>query len=124
MADFRQRQRTRRLLYSKLTIAVLVVLVALSLREVLDIYQKNQKAKEAEAIAREQFAELERRSAFLESELSALQTPEGVEAKLRERFSIARPDEKVALLLADTATATVATGSRSWWQSLWSWIVH
>jgi cell division protein FtsB len=123
MADFRQRQRARRLLYSKVTVILLVGIGVLIGRQVWDIYQKDQRAQEAEALSQAQYDELVQRNSFLNTELASLNTTEGVEAKLREQFNVARPGEKVAVLLPSSeATSSTSTVSASWWHSLWSWI--
>jgi cell division protein FtsB len=122
MHDFRQRQRTRRLLSSNITIIALCIVIALLGREVWGIYMKEQRARESLLRAQTQYDSLQERSEFLESELALLNNDAGVESKLRERYGIAKPGEKVIMLIDEEGTTTPPEPDSGWWKKLWSWL--
>lgn len=121
MLEFRERQKRRRLLSSNLLIFGLCILVVIVAKETWDLYTKEQHARELLENAEARQESLGEREAFLTSELSSLNDAEGVEGELRERFGIAKPGEKVIMLIDEEATTTFEEPDKGWWARLWSW---
>ena len=67
-----------------------------------------------------EYAALEARKADLSASLTALQTPRGQDAAIREAFGVARPGEEV-IIVVPPASST-ATTTPSWWQDLFGWL--
>ncbi|MCR4275017.1 MAG: hypothetical protein NUW02_03170 [Candidatus Campbellbacteria bacterium] len=122
MADFRQRQRARKLLYSNVTIAVLLGLLFIGGKELWDIFQKKEQAEEARARVQGQYEDLIQRKEFLSSEIESMETVAGVESKLRERYSIAKSGEKVIILINDEEASSTEEVEVGWWGRLWEWL--
>ncbi len=121
MLDFRLRQKRRKVLSSNLTILALCILIAIITKEVWDVYQREQLARASLEQARVQQQSVEERKEFLESEIALLHNETGVESKLRERFGIAKPGEKVIMLIDAPATNTPSTNGISIWERIKNW---
>ncbi len=121
MLEFRQRQKRRRVLSSNLTILVLCVLVVLLGKETWDVYVKERKAAELLERVQVQQRNLNERAEFLESEIALLKDAGGVEGKLRERFGIAKPGEKVIVLVDTEATSSLQKTETGFWEKVFSW---
>ncbi len=121
MLEFRQRQKRRRMLSSNLTIIALCALALLLGKGTWDVYVKERKATELLEQAQIQQKSLNERSEFLESEIALLQNETGVETKLRERFGIARPGEKVIMLVDTEATTSLQKEDAGFWKKIFSW---
>lgn len=73
------------------------------------------------------FGELNTRETELNEDISRLGTERGVEEEIRDKFSVTREGEFVAIIVDERRKATnteMTTGERikSWWQSLTGWM--
>jgi cell division protein FtsB len=116
MTDFRKRQRIKRVVFSRITIAILAVIVLVLARGVWGIYQKERDtAVKLAQVAREE-SELEARKMFLESEVARLRTSQGVEEEIRENFGLGTEGEGVIIVVpGDASAAANAVGQRGFW---------
>lgn len=122
MLEFRLRQKRRRLLSSNLTIAALCIVILILGKEVWDVYRRERLAREALSQAQVQKESLEKREEFLRSEIDLLADQEGVEGELRERYGIAKPGEKVIVLVDAEATTTLEQENTGWWKKFFFWL--
>lgn len=121
MADFKQKQKARRLLYSNVTLVVLCMLLLITGKELWDIFKKRQQAEDGLARVQAHYQDLLQRKEFLSSEIQSLETPEGIESKLRGRYSIAKSGEKVIVLVTDEKATSTEEENVGWWGKLWGW---
>lgn len=122
MTDFRQKQKARRLLYSNITVIILLGLLFIAGKELWDIFKKRERAEEALARVQGQYEDLVQRREFLSSEIGVLDTGEGVESKLRERYPIAKSGEKVIMLINNEEASSTQELEVGWWSKLWKWL--
>lgn len=88
--------------------------------------KERQSAERVEVLEAEKSA-IEAREAELKGRISRLQTEEGVMEEIREKFSVAREGEYMAIIVDDTSGSTTSdktAGERlkGWWQgfvNLW-----
>lgn len=102
-------------------VVVLTVVVLILGKEVWDVYKRERLARESLELARVQQEDLNRREEFLSSEIELLNDTEGVEGELRQRFGIAKPGEKVIVLVDEEATTTSPPPELSFWKKILSW---
>jgi cell division protein FtsB len=121
MVDFKQKQRARRFLYSNVTLLVLLALLVITGKELWDIFKKKQQAEDGLVRVQTQYEDLLQRKEFLSSEIQLLETSEGVESKLRGRYSIAKSGEKVIVLVSDEEASSTEEVEVGWWSRLWNW---
>ncbi|GMU74411.1 MAG: hypothetical protein AMXMBFR44_6080 [Candidatus Campbellbacteria bacterium] len=110
------------MLSSNLTILVLCIVIIILGKEVWDVYQRERLARESLSQAQVQKESLDKREQFLRSEIDLLENQEGVESELRERYGIAKPGEKVIVLVDAEATTTLRQENTSWWKKIFFWL--
>ena len=117
MREFQDRRRIRRLLHSRYAIGALVVVLALSIEAVWGIYSKYGKSEELAARMEANLAELQTRKQRLEGLNASLETSEGKEREIRERFGVVREGERTIIIVdeagADDGVTPIAP--RGWW---------
>ncbi len=116
MLDFQQKRKVRSVAYSRVTLVILGVLVLLSIRSVWMVYQKQRESEGLERLAQGQVSELTARKGELEAEVARLQTSQGVDAEIRSKFNVAKPDENMVIVVDDSSSTTQATTTQ---KSLW-----
>jgi len=101
MKRFQARRQTKKILYSKVTIVILVLILLFIGKSVFSAYKKYSISREAAVERRENLEELENRKNSLGSKLENLNTDRGVEEELRSRFQVAKPGEKVLIIVEE-----------------------
>ncbi len=93
----------------------LVVLIVLG-RAAIGAYIKERESRRLAVDSQARLVELEERERELNEHINFLKTPEGVEAELRSRYSVAKPGETVVLIVDDRNATTTKPVKKSWWQ--------
>ena len=118
--DFQQKKIAKRIMYSKLTLFVLLILVILFTRAVWNIYQKEKFSRMGLATVEKKYDELSARKEYLEGQIKKLQTDEGIEAEIRDKFSVVKEGE-VSVLIIDSSSSDKqleTVKDKSLWQKL------
>lgn len=122
MHEFQQKQKMRRILYSRNSLVVVAIITVLFLRGAWGVWQKQ---KESEAKLAETEAALvaaQNRQTTLTANIDRLNTQEGMEHEIRERFSVKKPGEDVILVVEpEQATTGEAFESKSTWSKISAW---
>ncbi len=121
MREFQEKKRHRRILFSPLTVILLLFLIAFFSRAVWNVYQKAQLSAANAAAAYNELNKLQNRKKVLDTEVKRLQTNEGVEEEIRAKYSVAKPGEQIVVILNDKATETPATTTPP---TLWQSLIH
>lgn len=106
MLEFSQKRKLRRALYSKPVVLVLFVLALFLSYTTYGMYRTARDASLRKETAAVKLATLEEREDFLTSEIQRLQTAEGIEQEVREKFDVAKEGEKVIVIVEEKATST------------------
>jgi len=99
MLEFHERRKLKRLLYSKVTLVVLLVVAALLLHSVWNVYQKEHGTRIIKAKRLEELNSLRGREAALQAEIDRLNTSRGVEEEIRKKFEVVREGESVIVII-------------------------
>jgi cell division protein FtsB len=123
MLDFQQKRKVRKILYSKVTLCIVVLLVLLLVHSTYGVYQKEKLSATALTETANEYNSLKDRETMLNSEISKLNTDAGLEEEIRSKFSVAKPGETVVTVLGGSGNATSAANasSKGFWQSILSW---
>jgi cell division protein FtsB len=119
MLDFQQKRKLRSRLYNRWFLGFLALIVILAIHSTWNVYQKQRESATLLGQSEEQETELQNRQNELQNKIADMQTPQGLEAEIRSKFNVARPDENVAIVLEsdDSATST-STTTVSFWQKI------
>lgn len=105
MREFEQRKKVRRIVYSRLSVALLVVLVGILGKASYSAYHKYQVSTTAYQDVAREHSELSSRKGQLENDIARLKTKEGIEADIRTKFGMVKEGEQM-LVLVDRGTTT------------------
>lgn len=97
---------------------VALFVVLFMARGVYGVWQKNQVSEENLAVMEEKLAELKDRKKDLEYKVELLKTDRGMEEAFRESLPVAKPGEKVIIIVGDneeTINEKEPTGWRRFW---------
>lgn len=120
MIPFQERKKIRKFLYSKVTIAVLFVVLFAVGKGAWSIHQKAEIARSERDIARRALSELEARTTELQTSLVVLKSERGIEEAVRQKYTVAKPGEEVVVVVDDSLKKGEngeAMAGRSLWQS-------
>ncbi|NCS99135.1 hypothetical protein GW764_03030 [Candidatus Parcubacteria bacterium] len=99
MLEFESKRKFKKRLYSKFTLFVLLIILALIIHGAWGIYQKNRTVKNDLVKLEKTLSEHEERKDRLESQIERLDSDVGKEELLREKYSLSKEDEKAIFIL-------------------------
>lgn len=127
MKELQRRQKIRQIVYSWPSLALIGLLAFLLAKGAFGVMIKERQSAERLENLEGKSAELNKREAELSAEIARLSTERGVEEEIRDKFSVTKEGEYVAIIVDERRKATttdMSTGERirSWWQGLVGWI--
>lgn len=109
MQEFQQKKKVRRILYSKLALAVLALILLLLARGVWNVYGKYRESVAENAISQKELSNLKSQQASMAADISDLNTSQGVERQIREDYSMVQPGEKLVVIVNNATTTATST---------------
>ena len=124
MLEFQEKRKLRRFLYSKIALVLLVILIALVLNGVWNIYKKQDLTKDNLAKTASSLESLQVREKMLSSQVERMKTPEGTEEEIREKYGLVKPGEEVIVVVDSSTTVSdgTSTASPGFWQKVVNWL--
>jgi len=124
MREFQEKRKFKKIIYSGwLQIFLGIVLLALIFPTV-KVYKKSRiSADKAEEIKKE-MAKLEKRNAELAAEAARLESESGREGEIRKRFDVAKPGEKILVIVDKTSEDVKINGAENnvgFFSRIWRW---
>jgi len=120
MREFQGKRVLKKVLYSKIFVALLLIIVGLMLYRIWGIGSRSRVVTAEQQALLAQVAELSERKKVLEKDLAALKTDRGMEEAIRQKFSVVKEGEGVVTVVAPTTTVATTTEVKSWWQKWFS----
>ncbi len=103
MLPFQERRKFRKILYSKATLFVLLVVLIFVARGSWKIHQKSTIARAERDQTERTLAEVEGRTTELQASIAVRMTDRGIEDEIRQKFTVARPWEEVVVVVDESA---------------------
>ena len=114
--DIQQKRKFRNIIYSKFTLAFLFLLVLLALHSTWRVCLKKRESIAMKETSSQRLSELEARNAELDGKIRKLATVSGVEEEIRSKFSVAKDNENMVIIVReDAATTTEEVPQRGFW---------
>lgn len=101
LLDFQQKRRIKDFFYSKPFLMILILILIFSLVSTFKVFKKMSLSRSEMKKSEERLIELEAKRTDLLAKISNIQTEEGLEREIRDKFSVAREDEKVVVIVPD-----------------------
>lgn len=119
MLEFQDKKRFRRILYSRITFILVVILCVFVGKATFSMYQSNNLTEEKRKIAESELMAVKARESSLRAQIISLKTERGVEEELREKFRVVKNGEGVIIVVDQdkkeaTTTKSGFTGFFNW----------
>lgn len=127
MIPFQDRKRIRKILYSKSSLLVLILLLLIAGNGAWNIHQKYKTATIERDIAHRALFDMEARTELLRASLAHLETERGIEEEVRQKYTVAKKGEEVVVVVDDSAKKSKngdVVITRSLWQQLVSFFTE
>lgn len=124
MRELRQKQIIKQRLYSTLSLVILGLITIFLMHGAYVVAQKGFDSKAKVDVLNEQKTSLMNRQNELQGSIQSLQTDEGIDKEIKEKFSVSKEGEKVVVIVDPKPIATTTelkTGP--WYKKLWSSII-
>lgn len=119
MLDFHQKRKVRGIMYHKVTLGFLAVLTLLSLHSTWSVFKKEKESENLMNISLEHVKELRKRNEDLQSKIDKLATVTGIEEEIRTKFSVAKDNEKLVVVVpVDSSKASTTIPKTNLWQKI------
>ncbi|MDO8620640.1 MAG: hypothetical protein Q7R64_04835 [bacterium] len=106
MKDFQRKRKIRKTLYSRwVLIGVFILLMVIS-KATLGLYAKERESRKNLDRVESDLSALTLREEKLRTDIARLQTSEGIDAEIREQFQVAKPGERMVVLIGDEKTVS------------------
>lgn len=117
--DFEQKRKLKRYLYSKPALVVLTLIFLFVAKATWNVYDKVEISQDNLSMAERELDKLKVRKEALASQIEYLQSEQGVEAEIRQKFRLVKEGEEIAVIIDDDITLPTAstTENKSLWQS-------
>jgi len=124
MKELQRKHKIRRVLYSIPALILLLVLTIVLTRGAIRVMGKRLESAEYAKELEQRATALVLREQELEESIARLETEEGKEEEIRERFSVTQEGEYVAVIVDDrNASTTTVDTSLPWYKRLWDAII-
>ena len=120
MLDFQQKRKVRGWMYNKVTIVVLFLVLVVVVHSTWVVYKKKIESDEMKAISLKNVEALRERSGDLQDKIDRLATKQGIEEEVRSKFSVAKDDENMVIIVQDEPTTSEPVKKTGIWQRIMS----
>lgn len=119
MWELQRRKKIQAIMYSKMTLCILIIVAILVIRGTINIYQKSVESEKAMVKSEEQVAALEARNKVLTDTNNRLQTPEGIEREIRQKYSVVKNNGEQMFVIVDPKEVPVdKTSKPTFWSRI------
>lgn len=108
-------------MYSKFTLFVILLLIIFLAKGVWGLYQREKLSRDNLLVSKKNYDELVLRKEYLEKKIERLNTEEGVEEEIRDKYSVVKPGEIAVVIVDDTTSTKSKVGQvedKNWWQKI------
>ena len=113
-----KRKNWRRTIAAKPVLLVMVILIFLLGQGVVNVYKKNEQAKDKVNKVLKQKEVLQKDYDALKKEMDTIKTNFGVEAELRRKFDIAKEGEELIVIVDVEKEIETVEEKKTWWGSV------
>lgn len=119
MLDIQQKRKVRAFMYNRVTLGALFLLVLLALHSTWVVYDKKTSSEEMREVVQKQVSELRDRDGDLQGKIDKLATVSGIEEEIRSKFSVAKNDESMVVVVPDeNKSTTTQTKKKGFWDKI------
>ena len=110
MSDFKNKIKTRKLIYSKISLLIALAIVVFMSMSTYNIYKKYRESADNKKSVMGELSSLEQRDKELSSRIDRLKTDRGLEEEIRKKFNVAKDGEGVVIIVPKSSTSSDENG--------------
>jgi len=118
MLDFQQKRKVRGFLYNRITIGILFLILLIVAHSTWVVYWKKVESEEMMSVSLKDVEALRVRSEDLQYKIDRLATKQGVEEEVRSKFSVAKEDENMVIIVQDESSTSEDVKKSSFWDKI------
>ena len=124
MRELQRKQKMRQRLYSLPSLIGLFIIAVLLAKGAVGVINKERESVLRSRELEEKATTLVQREEELKEGIARLETEEGIQEEIKERFSVIQEGEFVAVIVDDRrATSSEDDSGKAWYKKLWSAIM-
>ena len=124
MRELQRKQKMRQRLYSLPSLIGLFIIAVLLAKGAVGVINKERESALRSRELEEKATTLVQREEELKEGIARLETEEGIQEEIKERFSVIQEGEFVAVIVDDRrATSSDDDSGKAWYKKLWSAIM-
>lgn len=123
MLDFQQKRNIRKIIFSKLMLLVLLLLVVFVGKGVWRVYKSQVMSRDNLANVERKYEDLLDRKEMLEDSIKSLNTEEGIEEEIRQKFGVVKDGETMIVIIdnKNTSSKAVEMEDGGFWSKIVEW---
>ncbi|MDP3661370.1 MAG: hypothetical protein Q8R17_00740 [bacterium] len=123
--QFHTKRRALGILYSPITLLLLLALIIFLSRAAWGAFGEFREAARARTLGEERVVELEAQEARLQESAALFGSARGAEQEIREKLRMAKPGEEVIMMVDDPVSEEdgVVLNGTPWWKKVKHWIL-
>ena len=125
MREFQEKRKFKKIVYSVWLQAILGIIFLALVFSAVKVYKKSRLSVKKFQEIKEEMAGLEKRNAELAVEAARLESESGQEGEIRKRFDVAKPGEKILVIvdkIGDDVKINGAENKGGFFSGIWRWI--
>lgn len=99
MSEFIKKKKYYKILYSRITLLLLMILIVVFLKATWNVYKKDKITRDNLNNAQEELNGIKGRETFLIEEIEKTKTEKGIEQEIRSKFNVVKEGEKVIMIV-------------------------
>ena len=125
MREFQEKRKFKKIIYSGWLQIVLGIILLALIFPTVKVYKKSRISAQKSAEIKEEIAKLEKRNAELAAEAARLESESGREGEIRKRFDVAKPGEKILVIIDKNSEDVKINGEENktgFFSRIWRWV--
>ena len=124
MLEFQEKRQLKKILYSRVTLVILLIIIMVLVKAVWGVYQKQDITKDNLFKVEASLNSLQAREKMLSSEIERLKTASGKEEEIREKYGLIKEGEEMIVVVDDDSSNNSGPVSTpiSFWQKVLDWL--
>ena len=123
MLEFQEKRKIWRILYSKVTLFILIILIVFLANSIWNLYKKQDLTKDNLGKTASSLDSLLVREKMLSSEIERLKIESGIEEEIREKYGLVKPGEEVIVVVdeSESKNSNPTSSEVGFWQKIVNW---
>ena len=125
MREFQEKRKFKKIVYSVWLQAILGIIFLALVFSAVKVYKKSRISVQKFQEIKEEMAGLEKRNAELAAEVARLESESGREGEIRKRFDVAKPGEKIIVIVDKNSEDVKINGAENkggFFSRIWRWV--